>query len=153
MNLYEINAEILKVVDFETGEILDEDKLNELEIAKEVKIENILLYIKNLTAEAAAIKAEKDALAERQKAKENKAESLKQYVAAFLNGSTFESAKVRASFRKSEVLEISEGAIVPEEYLKYKEPEINKAELKKAVKAGLQLEGVQVIENQNLQIK
>lgn len=153
MNLYEINAEILKVIDFETGEILDEDKLNELEIAKEVKIENILLYIKNLTAEAAAIKAEKDALAERQKAKENKAESLKQYVAAFLNGSTFESAKVRASFRKSEVLEISEGAIVPEEYLKYKEPEINKAELKKAVKAGLQLEGVQVIENQNLQIK
>ena len=64
-----------------------------------------------------------------------------------------ESAKVKVSFRKSETLEIAEGASVPAEYLKYKEPEVNKAELKKAIKAGLQIEGVRISENKNIQIK
>ena len=72
MNLYQIDAEILKVIDFETGEVLDEDKLEELQMSKNEKIENILLYIKNLNADAEIIKAEEKALAERRKAKENK---------------------------------------------------------------------------------
>ena len=153
MNLYQIDAEILKLIDFETGEVLDEAQFEELAVAKEVKIENTLLFIKNLTAEAAAIKEEEKALAERRKAKESKAENLKEYVSRFLDGSKFETSRVAASFRKSESLEISEGAKIPEEYMRYKEPEVNKADLKKAVKAGLELEGVQIIEKLNMQIK
>jgi len=153
MNLYAIDSAILDCVDAETGEIFDMDKFEELSLTRDAKVENICLWIKNLKAEAEALKAEKDAFAARQKAAENKMESLKRYISGYLEGTSFESAKVKVSFRKSESLEILEGAVIPDEYLKFKEPEVNKTDLKKAIKEGLQLPGVSIVENQNIQIK
>jgi hypothetical protein len=153
MNLYEIDAAILGCVDVETGEIFDIDKLEELELARDVKVENICLWIKNLKAEAEALKAEKEVFAQRQKAAENKMESLKRYISGYLEGAAFESAKVKVSFRKSEAVEIMEGAVIPDEYLRFKEPEINKTALKTALKSGVSIAGVHIIENQNIQIK
>ena len=153
MNLYEIDSAILDCVDAETGEIFDMDKFEELSLTRDAKVENICLWIKNLKAEAEALKAEKDAFAARQKAAENKMESLKRYISGYLEGTAFESAKVKVSFRKSESLEILEGAVIPDEYLKFKEPEVNKTDLKKAIKDGLQLPGVSIVTNNNIQIK
>lgn len=153
MKLYEIDSAIMDCVDVETGEIFDIDKFEELSLAREAKIEGVCLWIKNLKAEAEALKAEKDAFAQRQKAAENKMESLKKYIASYLDGTKFETAKVKVSFRKSESLEISEGAIIPDEFLKFKEPEVNKTELKKALKAGQHFDGVSIVQNQNIQIK
>lgn len=153
MNLYEIDEKILECVDLETGELFDVDKFEELNLERTEKVENICLWIKNLKAETEALKAEKLAFAERQKRAENKAESLKRYISSYLNGTKFESAKVSVSFRKSESLEISEGAVIPEEYLKHKEPDIDRAGLKKAVKDGQVFEGISIVENQNIQIK
>lgn len=153
MNLYEIDAEILGCVDVETGEIFDIDKFEELAMAREAKIENICLWIKNLKAQAEALKAEKDSFAQRQKAAETKMESLKRYITGYLEGTAFESAKVKVSFRKSETVEILEGAVIPDEYLRFKEPEVNKAGLKTALKSGVKIAGVSIVENQNIQIK
>ena len=153
MNLYEIDERILDCVDVETGEIFDIDAFEELSIEREVKIENICLWIKNLTAEAEAIKAEKLALEARQKAKTNKIDSLKRYISTYLEGSKFETARVKVSFRKSESLEYEDVYKIPEEYLKYKEPDVNKTELKNAIKKGLKVEGVSIVEKQNIQIK
>ena len=153
MNLYEIDSEILGCVDTTTGEIFDEDKFESLVMEREKKIENICLWIKNLKAEIEALKAEKDAFAKRQKSAENKMESLKRYITGYLDGTSFESAKVKVSFRKSESIEIEEGAIIPDEYLRFKEPEVNKTNLKNALKAGIHIQGVQLVENQNIQIK
>lgn len=153
MNLYEIDAAILDCVDVETGEIFDVDRFEELALTRDAKVENICLWIKNLKAEAEALKAEKDAFAQRQKSAENKMESLKRYISNYLEGAAFESAKVKVSFRKSESLEIAEGAVIPDEFLKFKEPDVDKVALKKAVKSGMSFEGVQIIENQNIQIK
>lgn len=153
MNLYEIDERILDCVDVETGEIFDIDKFEELTIEREAKIENICLWIKNLTAEAEAIKAEKLNLEARQKAKTNKIDSLKKYISTYLEGSKFETARVKVSFRKSESLEYEDIYKIPEEYLKYKEPEVNKTELKNALKKGLKVEGVSIVEKQNIQIK
>lgn len=82
MNLFEIENEIMNCWDQETGEIFDSKKMDQLEMARDTKIENIALYIKNLTADAEALKAEKQSFAERQKAAENKAEALKRYLAS-----------------------------------------------------------------------
>lgn len=89
MNLFEIENEIMNCWDQETGEILDSDRLDQLEMERDTKIENIALYIKNLTADAEALKAEKQSFAERQKAAENKAELLKKYLATYLAGQKF----------------------------------------------------------------
>lgn len=153
MNLYEIDNAILDCVDAETGEVFDIDKFEELHLTRDAKVENICLWIKNLKAEAEALKAEKDSFAQRQKVAENKMESLKRYISGYLEGTPFESAKVKVSFRKSESLEISDIANIPDEYLKFKAPDVDKVELKKAVKAGLCIDGVQLVENKNIQIK
>ena len=153
MNLYQIDQQILDCIDAETGEIFDAEAFEQLALERDAKIENACLWIKNLNAEIEALKAEKDAFAQRLKAAENKRESLKKYISEYLSGNKFETAKVKVSFRKSESLEISEGAIIPEEYLKYKEPDIDKAGLKKAIKEGQAFDGVSIIENQNIQIK
>ena len=153
MNLYEIDAEILGWLDVETGEIFDVDKFEELAMARDAKIENICLWIKNLKAQAEALKAEKDSFAQRQKAAETKMESLKRYISGYLEGTAFESAKVKVSFRKSETVEILEDAVIPDEYLRFKEPEVNKTGLKAALKSGVKIAGISIVENQNIQIK
>lgn len=155
-SLYEINQAIMDCMventDMETGEILNTAQIDQLQLELDEKMEGIGCWIKNLEAEAAAYKAEKDAFAAREKAAKNKADSLKRYLADFLRGCPFETLRVKISFRKSESLEVSESAVVPEEYLKHT-VEVNVSDLKKAVKHGLVLDGVQLVQKQNIQIK
>ena len=54
MNLYEINSQILDCVDPETGEVMDIDRLEELNMAKAEKVDNIACWVKNLEADVAA---------------------------------------------------------------------------------------------------
>ena len=158
MTIYEIDKEILNCIDPETGEIIDIDKLNELELERDAKIENVACWIKELKAEAEAIKAEKLALAERQKVAENKAESLKKWLAFALNGEKFKTAKCSVSFRKSEVVGITDEGLSNlmkehDELLTYKAPEPNKTKIKQALKDGLNVEGVQLVQNTSTIIK
>ena len=62
-NLYEINQAITECIDNETGEIIDVEKLEELQLEREAKIENVALWYKNLLSDAEAYKAEKNAFA------------------------------------------------------------------------------------------
>lgn len=151
--LYEINEEILKCVDMETGEIVDVDKLQELQMRFDDKVEGIALWIKNLLSDAAAIKVEKDKLAERQKVCENKAKNLKEYLQCVLAGEKFKSARVSISYRKSEAVEVMDIAKLDDDYLKYTEPTADKTKIKQALKAGVELDGVRLVENENIQIK
>lgn len=153
MKLYEIDAAILDCVDIETGEIFDYDKAEALMMERDAKVENLCLWLKNLNAEAEALKVEEQAFAHRRKVAENKAKSLKEYIASYLDGAKFESTKVKVSYRKSESLEISEDAVIPEQFLKYKAPDVDKVELKKALKAGKNFKGVSIKVTQNIQIK
>ena len=107
-SIYEIDQQIMQCIDFETGEIVDAEKLNALQIEKDKKIEGIACWIKNLNAEAQNIKAEEQALAERRKAKENKAEQLKQYLSDILEAMPFESARAKITFRKSTAVNITD---------------------------------------------
>ena len=151
-NLYDIEKEILDCIDMETGEIIDEEKLAVLNMEKDKKIENIGLWIKNLKADAEAYKSEKMAFAERQRIAENKVDSLKRYLEKVLNGSKFETEKVKIGFRKSATVECVDVTKVPEIYLTYSEPKLDKTAIKDAIKEGKQT-GCILVEHQNVQIK
>lgn len=153
MNLFQIDAAIMGCFDAETGELFDGEQFEALQLTREAKIENACLLIKNLTAEAAALQAEKLAFAARQKSAENKAESLRRYLTDYLRGTPFKSTKVAVSFRKSEALEIGENAVIPDEYLKPQAPDIDRKGLKQAIKDGACFDGVELVEKQNMQIK
>ena len=153
MKLYEINQSILECIDNETGEIIDADKLNELQIAKDEKLENLALWYKDLLAEANALKEEKETFAEREKAAKNKAESIKNYLSFVLNGENFKTTKCALSFRKSEKTVIDDIYSIPESYLKYSEPKADLTEIKKAIKNGEEIKGAHLEETQNIQSK
>jgi hypothetical protein len=108
MNLYQIEDAILGCVDQETGDIVDIEKLEALEMERDTKISNIACWIKDLKAEAEAIKAEKQNLDKRLKADTNKAEQLKTYLDGYLNGAKFKDARCAISYRKSISTEIAE---------------------------------------------
>ena len=69
--LYDIDQAILDCVDMETGEILDSDRLTALQMEREAKLEGVALWVKDLKAEADAVKAEADKLTARKKALES----------------------------------------------------------------------------------
>lgn len=144
-----------RVVDTESGEIIDLEAIAALEMERDKKLENLGCWYKNLLADAEALKAQKNAFAEREKAAKAKAESLKGFLGRYLNGKKFETAKVAMSFRKSEAVEFDAKCIgdVPEEFLKFKDPELDKVAVKKAIKAGESVPGCELVQRQNLQIK
>ena len=159
MTIYEINNEIMNCIDMETGEVIDTEKLNELQMERDAKIENVALWIKELKAEAEAIKNEKQALAERKRVAENKAESLKNWLAYALNGEKFKTSKCSISYRNSESVEVTEEGLEAlmrdhEDLLTYKTPEPNKEAIKDAIKNdGLTVAGVQSIQKTSTIIK
>lgn len=153
MNLYEINNSILECVDEETGEIIDMERLEQLQLERDEKIENIGCWIKNLLSDAEQLKAEVDKLTARKRVTENKANSLKAYLQEVLAGERFKSSKLVISYRKSESVDVPDWRDIPEDYLKYKEPEPDKALIKKALKDGREITGCALVEKQNMQIK
>lgn len=161
MNIYEIDQAIANLVDPETGEIQDFNAFAELQMSRESKLENMALWVKDLTAEAKAIREEELALSDRRRALENKAESLKDYLSRMLNGEKFSTPKVVVSYRKSAAVEIEDEAMFVNvmkaagnmQYLTLREPTVNKTAIKDAIKAGTTVPGAKLTEHQNLQIK
>lgn len=150
-SLYEIDRRILALVDEETGEITDFEQLDKLQLERDDKIENIALWIKNLKSDEESYKAEKQAFEERQA--KQKRESLERYLSAALNGEKFKTAKVECSFRKSQRVEVDDVASLPDEFLKYKDPEADKTAIKEAIKEGKEIAGARLVTALNLQIK
>ena len=160
MTLYEIDMEILACVDAETGEIVNFEKLEELQMQREEKIEKIALWYKNLLSDAEALKAEKTILAERETAARRKADSLKKWLQEALNGSKMSTSKVAIAFRKSESVEVDEEAFAQwaqvhdrDDLMTYKDPTPNKTAIKAAIKAGENIGGAYIVEKNNIQIK
>lgn len=152
-NLYEIDEQIMQCIDEDTGEILDLEKLNHLQMQQEQKVESLALWYKNLLSDAAALKAEKENFAAREKSARNRAESIKAYLSDFLNGEKFETKKAKITFRKSKQVDIIDQSTIDDDYLIYQEPRPNKTKIKEALKSGAQLKGVQLVEKKNIQIK
>ena len=155
-SLYEIDNDILNCVDEETGEIIDSAALDALNMERDAKIEGVACWIKDLKAEAEALKAEKQALADRQKKAEIKAESLKKWLAFALGGKKFESARAAVSFRKSksvEITDINELIMKDDDLLVYQEPKPDKKAIAAAIKSGREVAGAVLVENESVIIK
>ena len=158
--IYQIDAQIASLID-ENGEITDLDALDELDMAREQKLEDIVCLIKNLVAEAADIKSEEENLKERRGKVENSIEKIKAKLGDYLNGEKFETARCRVSWRHSVSTEISDPDACMEfleahEYddcIKYAKPTISKEAIKKRLDAGEAIPGASLKEKLSAQIK
>lgn len=160
MTLYEIDKNIEeafdKAIDPDTGEIISEEAYAEfcqLNMDRDTKIENVGLWIKDLNAEATAIKAEADNLTARRRAIENKVKGLQSYIDYALEGEKFKTPRLSVSYRKSSSVVVSDIRELPERFLRYREPEADKNAIKEALKAGETVNGAELVENMSIIIK
>lgn len=153
-NLYEINQAIAECLDLETGEIIDIEKLSQLTMERDEKIENIGLWIKNLKADIEMYKAESDSFTAKKKAAENKLESLSRYLSDYLDGQKFSTPKVTISFRNTTSVKVADDAELPEEYRRIKTVvEPDKKAIKAALESGAEIDGCVLMQSKSISIK
>lgn len=161
MSLYHIDQALENLVDHETGEVLDFDAFEELQMARDAKIEGIVCWTKNLAAEAKAIREEEKELAERRRALEAKRDKLLGYVDRALDGAPFQTARCSVTYRKSTAVEITDmNAVVQwcmdngyDGKVAYAAPTVNKSDITALLKAGTAIDGAELVTRTNMGVK
>ena len=161
IKLHEIPAALagmldLIQVDEETGEI-EPATLESVQIASEEKIIATAMYIRRLDALNKATKETIQDLQERVSADSKRIEALKWLMTKAMDSLQYtevKSPEVTLRFRKSSSVEITDSELLPEQFLRTKTVvEPDKAAIKNALKAGEKIQGAQLVESRNLQIK
>ena len=171
MSLYKLDETIKAILengltfDYETGEVLfTSDDLDELKTSIEEKINNIVGYIKNLDLEAKMYSEVKKDYDAREKKAKKTAERLKKYLDSYLTSNNIEKKEVlngTVSYRKSVSVEIDDEIL--RQYLEKHEDkkdiytntkvEWSKKGIGDDLKKGIEIDGAQLVENKNLQVK
>ena len=160
--LYEIDQNIMDCIDPETGEILNTEKLDALQMEREDKLEGVALWIKDLRAESAAVKEEADKLTARRKALDNKIDGLKEWLKFALNGEKLKTPRCNVYQMHSQKVAVADEAGLisylqtqtdPEKFLRFLTPELRKDEIKKALKDGVEIPGAKLEETESVVIK
>lgn len=144
-------------VDPETGEILDELAIKEieaLEMDRAEKVENLCLWVVNMSTELDGIAAYAKTVTERKRALENKLERVKAYLQRVLEGEKFKTDRVAVSYRKTTSVSIDDAEKIPQEYLAYKvETPPDKKKIAEALKAGTEVPGCSLTVSQSMTVK
>lgn len=143
--------------DQETGDLIDKEAmckyLDENDAEYEKNVESVAIEIKDCDDFIERIDKELKRLTSMKRTETNRVKSLKGGLADCLKGKKFKTETFTISYRKSEAVEVAEGASVPDEFLVEQAPKIDKVGLKKAIKGGAVIDGVSLIERQNIQVK
>lgn len=160
MTLYEIAQEMATLIDPETGEIRDYEAFEELQMAREEKIDNTAKWIIDLEAEAKMVKERADELTERARATKKKAERLREFLQEYLAGEKRKTADYTIGYRRTEAVEITdEDRAVAwlmehrDDALTYQQPKISKTAVKELLKAGEEVPGAELVERQSMSIR
>ena len=158
MTLYEIDKEIQALIT-EDGEIEDIERFDALAMERDKKIENVGCWVKNLTAEVAAMKEEKKRLEDRIKSKDRMIDSLEWWLDKALDGQKFESPRVAISYRKSKAVEIQDEAVFKAWAMDYAPAllkvayTIDKTGVKNYIAGGAECPCAVIAERQSMQVK
>jgi hypothetical protein len=129
---------------------------------REAKLEGVALWVKDLNAEAAAVKEEADKLTARKRALDNKIAALKMWLLMALDGQKLKTPRCNVYQTHSQKVVIDdEKALIDmfmsspfgEKFLRIKEPEIDKNALKDSMKQGYEYEFAHLEETEGVVIK
>ena len=177
--LYEIDQRLSQLEEWgcdpETGEILSDEefakKFDEISMELDKKIENTMLFAKQLYSDADAIKAEESKLTERRKRKEAFADRLSKNIDRYirhicsdedgmldeskLNKYKFETPKIEIKYRRSNKVIVTDQNKLSKEFIKEtitREPD--KVKIKEYIKNNKDgLDGAEIQAFYNMQVK
>lgn len=171
MKLYEINEEILRLidqiaVDEETGEILcDLDgicaEIDALQMERHSILEYLAKLTLNLRSEAAVVKAEEARLRERRNRLEKKEARLMQILDRECAGEKTDLGVATFQYRKTSRVEVTDAAQAVTwlkqhghtDCFRIPAPEVAKSEVKKLLTAGTGVPGCAVVEDRSYSLK
>ena len=169
MTLYDIDAQIAALdgaaeddmlIDEETGELISVSQaLDALRMEREAKLENVACWVKNLSAEADAIREEENRLIKRRKAAETKAANLKAWLLAAMtreDGTTdkLKTGRVAVSVKRNPPSTVVDDALLPSTYKVAKITyQANKELIKRELLAGGEVPGAHLEYGRSVVIK
>ena len=168
MKLYELVSEeqklnelFLAAIDEETGEIRDNETLEELEAelknALVNKSEGIIKVIRNQESDLEMVTSEIERLTNLKNRIKKEIENFKDYIKfnmKKMNLKKVETSLGNISLRQSTATEIYDEASLPKEFLKEKITYTpSKTEIKKAIESGQEVKGARLVVNTSLTIK
>ena len=163
-SIYELTDDFLRIQDMMEDPELDPqtlaDTFEAVDGELELKAESYAKVMKNLEGDLAGIKAEIDRLTSKKKAIENNIKNMKatlQSVMEATGKTKFKTELFSFGIQKnapSVVIDEQYIENIPEEYLKFREPEIDKIAIKDAINNGVDLSGIAHLEqSQSLRIR
>lgn len=171
MHLYEINSEIALLlqqleVDPETGEILassDEiiQQLNALDMERSRILEYLAKVVIETRAEAAALKAEEERLAERRRRFERREERLMQVLDRECNGVKTDLGVATLRYRQNTRVDVQDAARAInwlkrhkfKDCIRVKEPEVDKTAVRRLLADGSSIPGIALVTSQSCSLK
>lgn len=161
MNLYEIDSAILDLIDPETGEVMDFDAFEALQMEREQKIDNVALWIKDLDAEATALDNEARKLIERRDTARRKRDRLKEYLQRILQGEKRKTSRYVVSYRHTKAVELTDEPAAcswladhgyTDGYINVK-TSVSKTAVKALLEKGDQIAGAELVERESMTVK
>lgn len=169
MTLYDIDAQIAALdgaaeddmlIDEETGELISVSQaLDALRMEREAKLENVACWVKNLSAEADAIREEEIRLVKRRKTAETKAANLKAWLLDAMtrdDGTTdkIKTGRVAVSVKRNPPSTVVDDALLPSTYKVAKITyQANKELIKRELLAGGEVPGAHLEYGRSVIIK
>lgn len=171
MHLYEINSEIALLlqqleVDPETGEILatSDDiiqQLNALDMERSRILEYLAKVVIETRAEAAALKAEEERLAERRRRFERREERLMQVLDRECNGVKTDLGVATLRYRQNTRVDVQDAARAInwlkrhkfKDCIRVKEPEVDKTAVRRLLADGSTIPGIALVTSQSCSLK
>ena len=161
MKLYELTEnfrnlqELLENPDIPQEMILE--ALNSIEGDIFEKLENIVKLLRSLEADIKIIKEEKQRLQAKQSSLENRCVNIKAYLETSLKAlgkDKVKSGLFTLSIGKNPTsVNVVDLKAIPEDYLKFKEPEVDKKAVLADLKQGREIPGAELIQTESLKVR
>ncbi|EEE48391.1 siphovirus Gp157 family protein [Staphylococcus capitis] len=148
--IYELIAE-------QEDEQILKDTLDSINDALEDKADGYVAVIKSLETDNIAIDEEIKRLKQRKTSNENGIKRLKETLQQVMEETGKEKFKTALNSysiaNNPPSLEVKDENVVPKEFFTEQEPKLNKKELLKAVKEGLEIEGIELKQSRSLRVR
>ncbi|EIE3619031.1 siphovirus Gp157 family protein [Staphylococcus pseudintermedius] len=159
-NLFDLNQNELAILEMLENEELSfddvKDTLDAIKDEQKRKYDAMQKMILSLKGDINTLKERETALSKRRKSYENKIKSLQNYMLdsmRFKGEMKFKTEEFTYFIRKSETTQIEDENVIPEKYKVEQAPKIDKTQIKKDIKAGIEVAGASLVENESLGVR
>lgn len=162
MSIYEIDAALLALVDEETGELMDYEAFEQLQMDRDTLVYNMRSWYLDTKTRMIGLKAEKQYIVknldDQIDALTRRSERIATYLEYATGGEKTKTDRYEISYRNSEATNVDDDFVTWAEVnapdlLTYPDPKPNKTAIKQAIKDGMKVEHAVIEKNKSIIVK